>query len=273
MSYILEALRKADAERERERGSVPDLHAQLLPPGVSEAEVATARSALPLWLGLGVLLAAVAGAAWLVWIRDDRPPAVPSPPGSLAAPGAMPPPALARGEAPAPAPALPPSSPPSSPASSQSAAPAAPSSLPPAVPPTQTEPAASPPARSPAPKVFAKAREPAKASAAASGPLARPTAALPAGPKAAAAAPKAEAPAPPVRVPALAELPGDLRQQVPALTIGGSVYSPQASARMVVINGQVFQEGSSLAPELKLEQIRPKTAVFSIRGQRFEVPL
>jgi general secretion pathway protein B len=71
----------------------------------------------------------------------------------------------------------------------------------------------------------------------------------------------------------LAELAGDLRQQVPPMAIGGSVYSPQASARMVVINGQVFQEGSQLAPELKLEQIRPKSAVFSIRGQRFEVPL
>ena len=57
------------------------------------------------------------------------------------------------------------------------------------------------------------------------------------------------------------------------VVVGGSVYSPQASARMVVINGQVFQEGSSLAPELKLEQIRQKTAVFSIQGQRFEVPL
>jgi hypothetical protein len=42
---------------------------------------------------------------------------------------------------------------------------------------------------------------------------------------------------------------------------------------MVVINGQVFQEGSSLGPELKLEQVRPKTAVLSIRGQRFELPL
>ena len=42
---------------------------------------------------------------------------------------------------------------------------------------------------------------------------------------------------------------------------------------MVIVNGQVFQEGSSLAPELKLEQIRQKAAVFSIRGTRFEVPL
>jgi hypothetical protein len=42
---------------------------------------------------------------------------------------------------------------------------------------------------------------------------------------------------------------------------------------MVIVNGQVFQEGAMLGPDLQLEQIRPKSAVFSIRGQRFEVPL
>jgi general secretion pathway protein B len=83
----------------------------------------------------------------------------------------------------------------------------------------------------------------------------------------------APAAAAPARVLTLAELPGDVRQQVPPLSIGGSVYSPQASARMIVVNGQVFQEGNALTPELTLEQIRPKSAVFNIRGQRFEVPL
>ena len=42
---------------------------------------------------------------------------------------------------------------------------------------------------------------------------------------------------------------------------------------MLIVNGQVFREGSPLAPELQLEQIGAKAAVFSIRGQRFEVPL
>ena len=37
----------------------------------------------------------------------------------------------------------------------------------------------------------------------------------------------------PARLPPLAELPVELRQQVPQLVFGGSVYSPQASARMV----------------------------------------
>ena len=71
----------------------------------------------------------------------------------------------------------------------------------------------------------------------------------------------------------MSELPDELRRQLPPLVIGGSVYSPQAAKRMVIVNGQVFQEGATLAPELLLEQVRPKTAVFSIRGQRFEMPL
>ena len=58
----------------------------------------------------------------------------------------------------------------------------------------------------------------------------------------------------------------------PTLTIGGSVYSQQPANRMVIINGQVFREGSVVTPGLLLEQIGPKAAVFSLRGQRFEVP-
>jgi general secretion pathway protein B len=84
---------------------------------------------------------------------------------------------------------------------------------------------------------------------------------------------KADAQAPPPRLPRLNELPEELRQQMPALAVGGSVYSPQAEKRMIILNGQVFLEGAVLAPELKLEQIRPKSAVLSIRGQRFELPL
>jgi general secretion pathway protein B len=75
------------------------------------------------------------------------------------------------------------------------------------------------------------------------------------------------------RLPRLNELPEELQRQVPALAIGGSVYSQLAERRMVVVNGQVLQEGASLGPELQLQQIGPKAAVMSIRGQRFEVPL
>ncbi len=259
MSYILEALRKADAERER--GAVPDLHAQALPVRVSDAQVLSPRSSLGLWLGLGVGLAAVAGAAWFFLARDEP---------VRMAPAALPAVAPVVATAAAPPRAVPaPLALPASPAAiAPSATPVPPVELPAAsLPPTQ--PAVQPEAPAPAPVAKPQGRAPASLPVR---PAAAPKAVVPT-PKPAMSPPKAEPAPPPVRVPALAELPAEIRQQVPALVVGGSVYSPQASARMVVINGQVFQEGSSLAPELKLEQIRQKTAVFSIQGQRFEVPL
>ncbi|MBN8493647.1 MAG: general secretion pathway protein GspB, partial [Burkholderiales bacterium] len=134
---------------------------------------------------------------------------------------------------------------------------------------------AAPPAPPPAPKKADAIKAEAKKADAkkVEAKKAEPKQAETAPPKPAAPAAKSEPAPPPAPLPALADLPPDLRQQVPPLVVGGSVYSPQASARMVVINGQVFQEGSPLTPELKLEQIRAKSAVFSIRGQRFEVPL
>ena len=238
MSYILEALRKAEAERRR--GAVPDLHAQVLPSGAAGAGTAPARSALPLWLAGAALLALGAAVAWLLLGRA-APPAPVAAPAPMTAPPAPPVTAPPRAELPPPSPA------PSAPAVVAAAPEKAPA-----------------PARKSPPAVKREA----------------PTATAKMAPRSAPQAPKIDSAPPPVaepavsaRVPALTELPGDLRQQVPALTIGGSVYSPQASARMVVVNGQVFQEGNTLAPELKLEQIRPKTAVFSIRGTRFEVPL
>jgi general secretion pathway protein B len=55
------------------------------------------------------------------------------------------------------------------------------------------------------------------------------------------------------------------------MSIGGSVYSSQPASRMVIVNGQVLREGSPVAPGVVLEQIDPKSAQFSVRGQRFEV--
>ena len=64
MSYILDALRRADAERER--GAVPDLNAQPLALTAVAGEPA-ARAAVPwAWLGAGAALALVGVAAWQV---------------------------------------------------------------------------------------------------------------------------------------------------------------------------------------------------------------
>lgn len=96
MSYILEALRRSQAERER--GQVPGLHAQ---PAPAEADVPRgARRGVPLpWLGLGLVAgAAVAASAWWLW----RPAAAPA-----SVPAVVAPAPAAPLPAPAPAPALP----------------------------------------------------------------------------------------------------------------------------------------------------------------------
>ncbi|WP_457419881.1 general secretion pathway protein GspB [Roseateles sp. P5_E7] len=60
MSYILDALRRAEADRERERGQVPGLHTQALS-GSQAARAAGQRRWLP-WAGGGLLLLAGIGA-------------------------------------------------------------------------------------------------------------------------------------------------------------------------------------------------------------------
>ena len=71
MSYILDALRRAESERQR--GQVPGLGAAPLP--VSPTAAATRSRGLR-WTVLGLLLLAVAG-AMLGWLQ--RPPALPAP--------------------------------------------------------------------------------------------------------------------------------------------------------------------------------------------------
>jgi general secretion pathway protein B len=105
MSYILDALRRADAERERGRGAVPGLHSANLAPAAGDAPLtpppATGRGLVvaAVVVGVAVLLAAV----W--WLgRASAPAAVPAPAAPLAV---APPPAVSPGQMPAPAPVAP----------------------------------------------------------------------------------------------------------------------------------------------------------------------
>ena len=92
MSYILDALRRADAERER--GAVPNIHAQ--PYAAPSGETEAARATPPwLWIVLALLAVAVLALAWKLFAGDP-----PREQLAAAAPGA-----------PAPAPASPPPAP------------------------------------------------------------------------------------------------------------------------------------------------------------------
>jgi general secretion pathway protein B len=87
-------------------------------------------------------------------------------------------------------------------------------------------------------------------------------------PRAAGAEPSA-APLPPLR---LDELPVSVRRAIPALRIDGVVQSPSPTNRLLLVNGQVLRERETLIPGLRLEGIGPDSAIFTWRGQRFQLP-
>ena len=67
------------------------------------------------------------------------------------------------------------------------------------------------------------------------------------------------------------ELPRTVQRALPTLLIGGSVYSKDAASRFLMVNGQVLHEGDKLAPDLMLESIRLKAAVFKYKNYRYEL--
>jgi general secretion pathway protein B len=280
MSYILDALRRADAERERGRGKVPGLYTEQLPGGAADWAPAPNR---PPWLGItigiGATVLLIGGvAAWMAFSREPAPMVVtvvnPAPSSLLPPdrPNAAVSPVVPAPVAPTPAAVLPPTAEPAAaptkPATKAPPAAAAASGI---VKPAR--PSAPPrPASAAQDAATAKAR-PAKTAPAE--PPARSATASPATPPAAASAPASAAAAAtaakPPRVPTLAELPADIRQQLPTLAVGGAMYSPTPSNRMLILNGQLYHEGEQPAPGLTLESIQLRSAVLSFKGQRYEI--
>ena len=266
MSYILDALRRADAERSR--GAVPGLHAQSLP---TDGEPA-ARNYTPLIWAAGA--AGVLVVAGMVIVLFGPWHAAPAPEGRVALASApeFAPPARdsaptqpAQGEQPAAQPgAIDPGARPIEPPMGRAAPPSA-------YPPVAQQRPATPPARVARlePRADAHPSAPALAAAPAQ------TQAEHYGSPSVAAPTPAPAPASgPARGNAITninDLPPNVRSTLPRLSVGGAIYSETPSARMVILNGQVFHEGDKPAADTVLEQIRLKSAVLNFRGQRYEV--
>lgn len=275
MSYILDALKRADAQRQQ--GAAPGLHLlqEPVPLGKLPAEPAKKRLALPIALGTA-LLAFGAGAAY--WATHRTAPvqiaavSIPQP----AASQTVITPHTVRPVAPPPAAPVPPK--PQAKVAPKTDAASAPSPMlkPVAVPAMDTAKAA------PA-KAVAKASEPAIITETVSAPVAAhapaATAAVNTAVNAAVNAANnsanntavSAAPAPVHEVPKLSELPDALQRQVPKLSVTGSVYSDNPAQRLLVVNGQVLTQGSHMGPELRLEEIGVKSSVFSYAGTRFKV--
>jgi general secretion pathway protein B len=265
VSLIFEALKKADAARARAQAGQPDLRDEVVARSASVSPVsvfdpqaplrpaappAWARPRVAVWLVAGV---GVLGVLMLVFgpARRDGAPA----PSGPVNPAMNPPPVPGLAQAPPAPPAPVPQPPEQRPSARQPTAKPAPS------------PAPSPaPAKKPAP-VPAPA---AKAAPAPASPTARSASPTP-GPAAASAPPPAPSASP--TLPMLADLPSDVRAAMPRLNVSGAVYSPDPSARILLINGQVLREGDAVAPGLVLERIGPRQAVLSWQGTRFQIKL
>ena len=85
------------------------------------------------------------------------------------------------------------------------------------------------------------------------------------------AGPQAAAPSSGASAPQSAAIAGGLPSDAPRVVISGGVYSPNPAQRMLIVNGQVFNEGSEVAPGVKVEAIQARTAVLGFRGARYTV--
>lgn len=66
------------------------------------------------------------------------------------------------------------------------------------------------------------------------------------------------------------ELPLQIQREIPAMTVQLHAYSSVPSERLVSINSIRLREGGSLMLGLRLEQITPDGMIFSYKGYRFQ---
>lgn len=241
MSYILDALKRS--EQQRQRGAAPSL---LAAPAIAAAP--RRPTALLYGLGAAALLLLVAGitigmlrpwgaAAPALQPVAAKPPAATAPP-ALPVPAPAPAPATVEitikteRQAPVPAPV-----------------PAPQAALPPV--------ADAPKAQGPAPTAAAMTPA-AKPAIAAEGKAPSPAAERPAGAR------SAEVPVLP-----LAELPLPIQQEIPKLSVLFHIYSANPKDRMVGINDRALREGDSVEPGLVLEQITADGMILTYKGYRF----
>lgn len=249
MSYILEALKKAQAERQL--GSAPTIHA----PAQSYAAPAAAQGARRRYVAIGAGAGVLIALAALWWARQGNLPTA----AALAVVAQAPAPAATPGPAPAPV----------APAPVATPAPVAPSA------PVTTPPAPAPVAAKPAP-VAAAVPPGQEAAPARPEPAPSPAPA----PQVREAAPRvAEASPAPAAVPAPAEetvrtlqqLPDAIQREIPKVAFGGYIYSPDPAERLLLVDKMLRREGEEVAPGLVLERLLPKAAVMNYRGYRYRV--
>ncbi len=232
MSYILDALRKSD--QQRQRGAVPTLL-------VGQATAIASKQALRPYYGLLAIVLVGIG-IFIGWLRPWQPESAPRAAESAAAkPSDISPRQIA-------------------------SLPAAPEVSLTAESPLRKQ---TQPARPASASVARKAEAPASAPTAMRAPPSKPTASERSPISAQPVDTGAAAPAPAQSVMAMADLPVAIQQELPPMSISVHAYSGTPKDRLVGINSRLLREGDSPAPGLKLEQITPDGIIFSYKGYSF----
>lgn len=267
MSYILEALKKAQAERQL--GSSPTLHAPTLQ--APDRSTASGRLKKPLVLVIAAMAVVIAALVAMVLRPAAAPtvaPAVQDTAMAPAAPGQVAAPALQASSAP-PSTTVPADNPvPSATPVMGNAANAG----------NEPAPLAAPVAALPPPvaTLTPSARKHAEQQAAPASAPAPATGGAATAPSAAAVATTANASAKPAAfeepVQNLRDLPEPIQRSIPQVAVGGYIYSKNPSDRLLLIDKVLRREGEEVAPGLMLEKLHPKEAVFNFKGYRYRVP-
>ena len=257
MSFILDALRKSEHERQRQLG-----------PSIAELPVARPAPAAPPWIWVALAALLTLNIALVAWfLSRETPAAVPQP--VAGAPEGLVPAAAPPSPAPTSAPVMTPP-PAASPAPALAGAAPAPAGAPPADPVGQaveTTPPPTPVMREIRPLAEEAAAEPVFSAPAFAAPAAPDPALLPAPP------PPAPRPAPVTAgVPTIDQLPPQATAGLPPLSVSLHIYANQPAQRAVFINGARYREGDSLPGGAIVREITPDGAVIAYGGQRFLLP-
>lgn len=254
MSYILEALKKSDKERQRE--GIPSLQADHSPAPVRHE--ARKQSLLPIFSTVVVLLVAALALSW--WrFSSGRAPQLTDSPGPELSPSLPPPVVEAEAEIPVvlESPVVPPAEVREQLTQEDVSVPGG-------------ETLAVPPPK--APPATAEALAPAIPVAPVETTAKVPEPELPV--ETAVKAPEPELPVETAApVPFLDELAPELRAEIPDFSFAGHVYGNDPARRMIIINNRIVREGESLGNGLSLEEIEANGVTLRYRALVFRVEL
>jgi general secretion pathway protein B len=247
MSYILEALRKSD--QQRNRGATPTLF------GGQEAMAVRRKPAFVLY---GVLAVSLIGAGIAIGVL--RPWQTPQAEMAERAPIVVHAPVAA----PAPPPPVAAAAPPQlqdtmAPAISAPVAQSAPAPVVEPKPVTRPKRRVERPIRKAEPSVADRSNPEPVPQAGSESPAAEP----------AHAEPPAAEPANGESVGTLSDLPPSIRDELPKIRITVHAYSSKRASRLVGYENRILREGDSLVPGLKIEEITPDGMILSYKGYRF----